>query len=477
MANEYGLSDTGFRRKRLPDIIKSLNARVSDALGVQIRTEAGSVFGQIHGVYAYEIADLWEQAENSYNSMYPSTALGASLSNAAGLAGISLIEAEQTTLVATCYGTEGAEIPYLAQISDRNYTYSCTDVYKPITADRASYIAMTIEEDPVADTVYGLTIDTEAHTYTASEGETKTQVLVGLYSQFSFTDRTGSTVNDVLAIVMNDETETMKVRSVNLLVQSIGSPFNFACDTPGAVSPALGKVTQIPLTYPGWTSVSNNVPAAVGRDAETDIALRQRWSSSVFARSMAMTDSIAAAIYQNVPGVTVCLVRENDTDDTDADGRPPHSIECIVAGGARAEIAKQIWLKKAPGITTYGSVSADVTDSQGVIHTMNFNRPEEVKIWLKVIIAENPEEELPSAAPVEIQTALASKGSSQRIGEDVVLQKYFAAIFSATKGIGYINLTACVGDTAGTYSADNIEISARQVAVFDESRITVTVQT
>lgn len=472
----YGLSEKGFKRKRLPECIQSLNDRVSDKLGIQIQTGANSVFGQIHGVYGYELSDLWAQAEEIYQAMYPSTAYGDSLSNAAGLAGIALIAAEKTTIIATCYGEEGAQIPYNAQISDRNYTYSCTYVYEKISADRASYIALTFDGDPVTGRVYSLTIDGTVHTYTAVAGNSKATVLISLYNQFSFDDRTGNIVNDTLVIVMNDESETMSVRFSNLSAQTIGSPFNFACDTPGAVSPEIGKITQIPLTYAGWTSVSNNVPAAVGRDAETDIALRQRWSNSVFARSMAMVDSIAAAVYQNVEGVTVCMVLENDTDNTDADGRPPHSIECIVAGGAKADIAKQIWLKKAPGISTYGSQSADVTDSQGIIHTMRFNRPAEIKIWMKVIIMENPEEELPGAGPAEIQSAIVEKGASQRIGEDVVLQKYFAAVFAATKGVGYINLTACAGNTEGTYSASNIVISPRQVAVFDKSRITVTVQ-
>ena len=51
----YGLSAKGFKRKRLPEIIQSLNNRVSDILGVQIETGANSIFGQLHGVYAYEI--------------------------------------------------------------------------------------------------------------------------------------------------------------------------------------------------------------------------------------------------------------------------------------------------------------------------------------------------------------------------------------------------------------------------------------
>ena len=118
---KYGLTAEGFKRKRLPDIIKSINARLSDALGTKIQTSSNSVLGQLVGVFSYEISDLWEQAENGYNSMYPSTAHGVSLSNAAGLAGLQLIPAENTKIVATCFGSELTEIPYNAQITDGTY--------------------------------------------------------------------------------------------------------------------------------------------------------------------------------------------------------------------------------------------------------------------------------------------------------------------------------------------------------------------
>ena len=116
----YGLTRDGFRRKRLPEILSDINRRVSDRLGVEIETGSNSLFGQLHGVFAYEIADLWEQAENTYNAMYPNTATGVSLSNAAGLAGISAISGTQSRLLATCYGTNGTVIPYGAQISSSN---------------------------------------------------------------------------------------------------------------------------------------------------------------------------------------------------------------------------------------------------------------------------------------------------------------------------------------------------------------------
>ena len=66
MADEYGLSAEGFKQKRLTDIIQSMNSRIADQLGVQISTEANSVFGQLIGVFSYEIADLWEQTAQVY---------------------------------------------------------------------------------------------------------------------------------------------------------------------------------------------------------------------------------------------------------------------------------------------------------------------------------------------------------------------------------------------------------------------------
>jgi uncharacterized phage protein gp47/JayE len=170
----------------LPEIISSINARIADTLGMPIQTSANSVLGQIVGVFAYEIADEWEQLENAYNAMYPSTAQGTSLSNAAGLAGIHQIEAEYTSVVLTCFGVEGFEIPYLAQVTDGKYTYSCQDVYLPIEASRSNVVGVKpTSAEIVSGTVYSLTIDSETQTYTATGTDTVNSVLVNLAALFS----------------------------------------------------------------------------------------------------------------------------------------------------------------------------------------------------------------------------------------------------------------------------------------------------
>jgi len=80
-------------------------------------------------------------------------------------------------------------------------------------------------------------------------------------------------------------------------------------------------------------------------------------------------------------------VYENDTDATDADGIPEHSISAVVQGGDVTEIATAIAVKKTPGTGTYGTTTEIVVDSNGVPNTINFFEPTEVPIDVEVTIS------------------------------------------------------------------------------------------
>ena len=293
---DYGLTPEGFKQKRLADIIQSMGSRIADQLGVQISTEANSVFGQLIGVFSYEIADLWEQAAQVYGAMYPHTASGVSLDNSAALAGITPIAAEKTTVVCTCYGTNGTQIPYGAQISsasNSNIVFQCTDYNAVISSTSACDVGITIES--VTAGTYTVTIDGTPHSYTASGAETVAQVLTALGS--GITEVVANVENDVLQLTESNQEDTFAIAITNnLIFDRIGSPVTFECTQTGAITPAVGDLTDIITTYAGWDSVSNNVSANTGRLAESDTALRQRWNNSLYTRSVGMTDSIASAL-------------------------------------------------------------------------------------------------------------------------------------------------------------------------------------
>ncbi len=473
---EYGLSATGFRRKRLPEIIQDLNERVSDKLGVPIETGANSIFGQLHGVYGFALAEIWENLEKIYNAMYPSTANGVSLSNAAGLAGIAQISAEKTTIIATCYGNESVLIPYGANIAsriDNSMIFTNLEVDKRISASQACEINLTIPTVEVGKT-YQINLDGEQASYRAADSDTSVDIFSALALQFEFDDKEFVIDDDGLTIEMNDAEETFSLSTSTINIARIGTPYKFECVNYGANAPPIGTVTHIITNYSGWTDVVNNKVANVARNAETDTELRQRWARSVYARGLMMTDAIAASIYQYCDGVTLARVYENTSDEMDSDGRPPHSIEAVVEGGDPQEICKVILEKKAAGIDTYGSIKRTITDIQGVFHPIYFNRPVDLKIWLKIELSteDNEVNEILSGLQ-NIKKAILERGATYEVGQDVKVQTFYQDVYNNTTGVGYVTITSATGETPSLYSAKNIKIDCRHRAVFDESRIEV----
>jgi hypothetical protein len=186
-----------------------------------------------------------------------------------------------------------------------------------------------------------------------------------------------------------------------------------------------------------------------------------------------MVEAIRAALIQT-EGVTFAIVYENDTDLIDDEGRPPHSIEAVVAGGQPQDIADTIWRTHAGGIATYGSQVVTVNDSQGIPHLMRFNRPTEVPIYLQITVTANPEKELSGAAIPLIQQAIVKQGAGLTVGQDVILQSFYGTVYQATSGaVGYMEIK---GSTDGTtWSTDNIVMDARHLATFDAANISVTI--
>jgi uncharacterized phage protein gp47/JayE len=155
----------------------------------------------------------------------------------------------------------------------------------------------------------------------------------------------------------------------------------------GEVQAPAGSLTVIETPVSGWTSVLNEEDADLGSSVESDVELRLRRRDSLRVIGAATVDAIRARLIDEVDGVTDAIVFENDTDVTDGGGRPPHSIHCIVAGGADVDIAEKIFETKSGGIATFGTDIIEVVlDSQGFPHTINADRATILRTFLHIQI-------------------------------------------------------------------------------------------
>lgn len=114
---DYGITPTGFNRKRLNQLLEELNDEIKSVFGENFNVSPESPDGQINGIISESNANLWELAEEAYNAFNPSAATGSTLSNLVQLNGITRLAATFSRVQLTITGVPGTVIPISSLVS------------------------------------------------------------------------------------------------------------------------------------------------------------------------------------------------------------------------------------------------------------------------------------------------------------------------------------------------------------------------
>jgi len=248
------------------------------------------------------------------------------------------------------------------------------------------------------------------------------------------------------------------------------------CNQSGAVSALAGSVTKINTPTLGWVSVTNASEATVGRAMETDAELRVRQAQSVALPSLTPFDALDGAI-ANVTGVTRHKLYENDTESTDSNGLPAHSIAAIVDGGDVNTIAETIRSTKGQGVTTYGSTTITAYDKYSNPHPIAFSRSTEVPITVNITLLAFTGYNTVIGA--QIKQAIADYINGLGIGNSVYLGRLYSAanlsIGTDSTNINYYDVTDMQIGRGGSTTAGNVKIAFNESATCTVDDITLTV--
>lgn len=254
--------------------------------------------------------------------------------------------------------------------------------------------------------------------------------------------------------------------TVILPVQAVGTGADYNADA--------GTVKEIVNPLDGVSSCVNASAMTGGRWRESDEEFRDRYYKSVDFAGGVNADAIAGEILQNVEGVYSAICYENDTDEEDALGLPPHSFEVVAYGGLDEEVAKAIFRRKAGGIQTYGGKTISVVSLNGQSYSIHFSRPTTVPIYIKVYDLET-DSNFPWDGESRIKDALISfiGGDVQGglpIGTDVLYMALPGAILSVP---GVVDFSLSIGTSSSSLAVKNIAIGTREKAVTNTSSITI----
>jgi uncharacterized phage protein gp47/JayE len=249
------------------------------------------------------------------------------------------------------------------------------------------------------------------------------------------------------------------------------------CTTPGAVTAEPGTIVIIATPQSGWATVTNASAATPGAPVEPDSSVRARQAISVALPGLTPIASTIAAVLtvngviRTAPGYPTSggpgSSIENPTGADDSWGNPAHSISLVVQGGAPADVALAIYLKKTIGCYTNGTTSVTVTDpNTGYEETISYYQPTSLPIYALVTLVGYGVTPT-SAAAAAVQAALVAYLNALEIGETVSLSAliYEAMSVNAALTLPSFGVQSMVIGTATAVTTATVTLGSDVITV------------
>lgn len=437
-----GLTEDGLVIETPDEIRTAINTRMQEEFGLSIDLSDGTIEGVVIAIIAERLGELWELAEAVQSSQDPDTATGAALDGLCALTGTQRLEARESTVTLTLTGTNATVVP---------------------AGSRASVTGTEDEFETDADATLA-TLTSWANTTAYVVGDRRTNSS-RCYVCTGAGTSAGSGGPTTTSDEITDGTVTWRYMGEGAAAVDADAT---AVET-GPTVATSGSIVNIETPISGWSSVINLLDADLGNDIESNEDLRIRREVELATPGSSPIDALRADLLE-VDGVTAVTVFANNTDVTDDDGVPPHAVECLVQGGEDQDIWDALLASVAAGIATYGDEVGTAEDSAGNSHDMAFSRPEELSIYVDVTLIKDPDT-YPLDGDDQVKAAIVAYGDSIAAGKDVVASRISAAVFGVT---GVLDVTDIdIGTAPSPGAGTTIEVSLRQLALFDTSRITV----
>ena len=254
----------------------------------------------------------------------------------------------------------------------------------------------------------------------------------------------------------------------------------------GPIECPAGTLSQIVTVIPGWDTGVNAAAGVVGRNRESQADFENRRFASVAKNSHGSVFSLQGAL-ADLDGVVDCRVLENPTDSSVTKNSvtiPAHSVAICIYGGADADIAETIYMKKDAGCGTTGgtTVTYVATDFGNATYNYEIVRPTPTDVHIEVEI--NKTDQTSATVEQDIIDAVIgdflgndTNSGNTRVGlaQTVYASRFSVAVIktagvqdlvSITIGLGTGPMGASIdipGDVEPTISSADITVTVNEI--------------
>jgi uncharacterized phage protein gp47/JayE len=452
-----GVTQYGFERKTLQEIITSLKLNLRAELGDDWNVETGSPEDQFISVFAAEADEVWQGIEGAIASQTINGAEGVYLDDVLSKLGVYRKGKTPSSGKATLFSnyaqvTIGSVIPTTSVVSASNgLTYN---VSNPVFIDNfMSAYSLSASQLTVGQT-YNINIystntpSNRTFTWQVTSEAGKDRMLEALvvFANETVVDRPtnafytaatrsfyiGFDSSNLLPLHFNKG--GLYVQTVPR-VGNIGHSVDLVATQVGFNPLSPNGLNSLSPTYTGYVSIINGDDFNAGSDVQTDAEYRLAWQNSNQILGGGTTESIITGLLE-LEGVVDAEVYENplSTFWYDVSGNTvaePYTYNITVLGGDDSEVA-QVILNKSPANTKrYGLYNTTAINSKGQAVTVNFTRASYFDVEIQVSYTTKDGSALTEAEKNSIINGLATALNELRIGDVVPTSLLQAVVFQS----------------------------------------------
>lgn len=250
----------------------------------------------------------------------------------------------------------------------------------------------------------------------------------------------------------------------------------FASVEYGAIPCGAGDLDTIVTNVLGWETVTNPNAGVLGTSTQSDQAARALRLNTLAFQGVALAEAITSALYA-VEGVKSLSFRENTaatTQTIDGISMVAHSVYACIDGGTDLDIAAALLENKSSGAAWNGGTTVNVVEpASGQTYAVKFDRPDQIVIRVKVTTTNGATDNIKNAVMQYVNGELPGLAGFI-IGADVSPFELMSGIVLLYPSY-YISKIELSLDSPISYSTNPIAIGINEIAVTDESRISVVI--
>lgn len=452
-----GITDSGFQRKTLTEILESLQVRFAQKLGDDWNTAEDSVENQFISVFAEEVDQVWQGMSNVYKSQTIDSE-GVYLDDVLAQQGWfrkgkSKGGGEVVVFADLSLATQGYTINSGRTILGSNDKTYVTTSEKDIDTYMSCY-KLSVED--LADnqtytfSIYSTTLPT-TNTFSWTTGtslEDKQEMLLAL-SQFA--NNNLSSVDNVAYFDVSTNTMFIAFESkLNIpdplpkgelhvnpspLIGDAG--YRISCEAleEGFFPLPLNSVSGLSPSFTGYDSVVNWQAFSSGTEVQTDADYRLSYLNNEDG-SVAGTPARIKLDVLEVSGVEGVEIYENPTNNFiyDLDNNlvaNPFTYNTVVLGGSDLDVAKAIGSNSPVNVTQYGTTEVSYTDEAGNTVDVEFSRATYYNYGVKVTYQTKDGTQLTDVERQEVNSLMIELTNSLGIGATILIEQVRASVYRA----------------------------------------------